>query len=658
MRYALKFLFIISLLFPAVGWADEHTHVELKPYAWTVVQPLGLREPTAIDSTFLDYSLYSVPSNISPAWATTGNLGDPGINMVFYERKPLTDFMFADRIWPWIPSNSKIKFYNTRAPMTILSYNLGGTTMNFQDRLQGIFSGNVNKQLQFGAIVDYLYSKGSYDNQATKNFTWGFNGSYIGEKFEVQFYQTHYNLSDRENGGIENDLYITDPAEIQGGDPSVQPKSIPTNLTQAQNRTRGSNIFLNAKYKLGFWKEVELEDSSIVDEYIPVTAFVWTLNWNEGKHRFRNANANQDREFWEHQYISTNGTEDMTTYSSLKNTLGISLLEGFHKYAKFGLAAYASFDLRTYHQTADSVLYMPFDERPAGVTDYTGTIPVSKKKDGQLSIGAQLTKQKGSILKYAATFELGITGRTAGDINVDGHITTKFPLFRDSLSIKAFGEFHNQAPSYFAEKYISNHFIWDNDFSKIRRFKIGGEVSFPKTWTTLRGEIENINNYVYFDRFSMATQASSSVQVISLALKQNLQWRALHWDNTIILQKSTDHSIIPLPKFVYYTNLYFQFKIAKVLDLQIGTDLDYYSKYSAMGYQPATMQYYNDPSSEIGGFPFMNLYANMKLGKTRFYVMFSHFNNGIFGKPNYFAAPHYPLNPRRFQLGLSIEFNN
>ena len=38
--------------------------------------------------------------------------------------------------------------------------------------------------------------------------------------------------------------------------------------------------------------------------------------------------------------------------------------------------------------------------------------------------------------------------------------------------------------------------------------------------------------------------------------------------------------------------------------------------------------------------------------------MFSHFNQGLFGGNNWFSMPGYPLNPRRFQLGLSIDFAN
>jgi hypothetical protein len=54
----------------------------------------------------------------------------------------------------------------------------------------------------------------------------------------------------------------------------------------------------------------------------------------------------------------------------------------------------------------------------------------------------------------------------------------------------------------------------------------------------------------------------------------------------------------------------------------------------------------------------MNLYLNFKLSKTRFYVMMSHINQGIFGGNNYFSAVNYPLNPRRLQLGVSVDFAN
>ncbi|MDE6329156.1 MAG: putative porin, partial [Muribaculaceae bacterium] len=41
----------------------------------------------------------------------------------------------------------------------------------------------------------------------------------------------------------------------------------------------------------------------------------------------------------------------------------------------------------------------------------------------------------------------------------------------------------------------------------------------------------------------------------------------------------------------------------------------------------------------------------------RFYVLWSHVNQGWFSK-DYFSVPYYPLNPRCLQFGLSIDFAN
>ena len=48
----------------------------------------------------------------------------------------------------------------------------------------------------------------------------------------------------------------------------------------------------------------------------------------------------------------------------------------------------------------------------------------------------------------------------------------------------------------------------------------------------------------------------------------------------------------------------------------------------------------------------------MKIKKARFYVLMSHVNQGLFGGSDYFAMPLYPMNPRRFQIGISVDFAN
>lgn len=658
-RYILFYVAVALALIADVSLAKSP--VIAPSYAWKMLPPLGLHEPATIDTLLYNYYLKSVPNDVSLAWATTGNLGAQGMNMIYFDRPVMSDFFFHDPLAHWLPEKGNHKFYNTRVPMTLLSYNFGGGRENSQDRLTAVFSGNVNKRFEIGANIDYLYSKGSYNYQADKDLAWGLSSSYMGDRYEMQMFYNHYNLLNKENGGITDDLYITDPEQLQGGNASINPKTIPTRLTAAHNRLRGKEFFINSRYKVGYWHITPPNDTIPGDtiehrEYIPVSSFIWTLDYNAATHMFKNTNAEEAREFWANSFLSDNGSTDLTSYWSLKNTFGISLLEGFHKYAKFGLAAYLTHEIRRYNQTIDSI---PLGEgRPENLTPYPFDSKLAPKTtENLLWVGGQLTKQQGSLLRYEVTGRLGVAGPVAGDVHIEGNVATKFKLLGDSLTINAFGRFSNEEAPFLMKQYVSNHFIWDNDFGKTRRLKLGGWLTLPRTGTYINAGVENIQNMIYFGANSMPQQHGGSVQIVSASLSQDFKVGILHWNNKLNFQTSSNEAVLPLPKFSVYSNLYLLFKVAKVLEVQFGVDCDYYTKYYAPGYQPATTVFYNQREMKCGNYPFMNAYANMKLSKTRFYVLFSHVNQGLTGN-NYFSMPHYPMNPRRFQLGVSVDFAN
>ena len=99
-------------------------------YAWKITPPIGLKEPATIDTLYLNYSLDFVPQTVSYAYAATGNFCGEGRNMLFMQQQPISEFQFHDPVRHWLPSERKIKFYNTRIPMTLLSYNFGGGKQN------------------------------------------------------------------------------------------------------------------------------------------------------------------------------------------------------------------------------------------------------------------------------------------------------------------------------------------------------------------------------------------------------------------------------------------------------------------------------------------------------------------------------------------------
>lgn len=633
------------------------TDVTLLPStAWSISDPLGLRYESTIDTLFENYHANFVPSLRSIAWATTGNYGTQGQNQIFMDRPQRSEFFFADALDTWTPSIDKERFYNTRIPMTILSYSTGGNKYSNQDRTSAIFSGNVNKRLQIGASMDYLYSKGSYESQAMKNFMVGAFASYIGDRYELHTFFNNYNNLNKENGGILDDRYITNPAEVQGGQTKVDNKSIPTHLTNTHNRLVGSQFYMNHRYNVGHYRYLRdsVTDTITGRVYIPVTSFIWTFDFKANHHKFLNQSGVEDTTFFANTYLALGGTNETTRYRSFKNTVGVSLLEGFNKYAKFGFAVYGTHELRRFTQVPDTVTGTVL---PDGLTPITDSIPY-RHTENLFWVGGSLTKQRGSLLTYTAQARFGVLGSVAGDIDISGDMTTKFRLGRDSVRIRAYGYFKNLEAPYLMKRFVSNHFVWANNFSKEQRFRVGGELVIPWTRTRVNLGYETLKNYLYFNTEALPAQHSSPIHVLSVTADQRLALRAFHWDNMLTYQATSDNEVLPLPTIAIYSNLYFKFLVARVLHVQIGVDANYYTRYYAPNYNPATASFYTQVGNKCGNFLFMNAYANFKLKKARFYLMYSHANKGLFGGDNYFSIPHYPLNPGRFQLGVSVDFAN
>ena len=249
-------LIIFTILIAGLqGFGKDDTPSDSLSYSWRIIQPLGLRERVPMDTLMHNYYRTAVPTSVSPAFATTGNQASVGKNMIFMEREPMSDFFFRDAKQFWIPTVDNMRFFNTRIPVTQLGYNTGGGREIAQDYLRMLFSGNISKRAQIGARVHYPYSKGSYEYQAAKGFSWGLSGSYMGDRYEMQAFFNSFNFLNKENGGITDDLYITDPAKIQGGVSTINPKSIPTYLSAAHSRVRGQQFYMTHRYKVGFWKE-------------------------------------------------------------------------------------------------------------------------------------------------------------------------------------------------------------------------------------------------------------------------------------------------------------------------------------------------------------------------------------------------------------------
>lgn len=635
---------------------QDPDHGRPKGSAWTLTTPLGLREHAEIDTLLYNFQRHAIPSMATDAYATTGNAGAPGIDMLYFGRKAPTTFFFNDALSRWLPSVYNQKLYNVYSPMTLVGYDFAGGSQNHTDLFSVQFAANANRKVGVSAFFDFDYSKGCYDAQAVKNIFWGLGAYYYGNRYEMQTVFNMHNALGKENGGITDDRFITDPAQMQGGVNSIEPKTIPVNLSAAHSRLSGAQLLSTHALKVGYWDTEQVNDTLTRDIYIPAIRFLYTLKATGNKHYFINTNSTQGEKFWTNHYFSTSRTADDTRYWSLENTVGMEMLEGFKKWVKFGLSAYATLETRQF--MLPSLYYGAIDKDNTALTPLPAGLDIAAKTTQNiLWVGGRLDKRNGEIIRYAADARFGMAGDALGDIDLKGEISSRFKLLGDTVQIEGHGRLSNLETSWLLRNYISNHFAWQNNFGKVRSARFGGSMLIPWTGTTIAADFDNTQNLVYFSSAGLPTQYGGNVQVFAARLEQDLHFGIWNWRNRLTYQTTSNSDVLPLPTLAAYSNMYLGFKIVNTLDLQIGVDADWYSRYRGLSYQPATMAFCVQSADglDVGNFILANAYVTAKIQKVRFYIMWSHFNAGL-GKAAYFSMPHYPVDPSRVQFGLSIDF--
>ena len=446
-----------------------------------------------------------------------------------------------------------------------------------------------------------------------------------------------------------------DGAKIAGDEPAKDSAAKDT-------RNDSTRIAVNGKAAVDSLLAVQkknAEDSLFYkSEYVPVTSFIHTVKFDNYRRIYEAYQTPADyylNEYYDAGRLTGDSIYDQTKHWHMKNTFAIAMLEGFNKWAKAGLKAFAGYDLRHYE--------LPTME--GGFEKYNEHV---------LSVGGQLSKQEGKTLHYNAVAEIGLTGVDAGTLAIDGNVDVNIPFLGDTLQVRGDAFFHRETPSFYYRNYHARHLWWENDLDKTIHTRIMGTLSFPKTHTKLRVAVDEIKNYTYFSQSYDITekglrtgvmvtpmQESGGINLLTAQLEQNFRLGILNWENLFTYQHSSKESVLPVPAFNAYTNLYIKFKVVKVLNIDLGADMRYFTSYEAPDYSPYMGQYTVQGNGEnnvkIGNYPIVNVYANVHIKHTRFFVMMSHINAGQ-GDKNYFFAPHYPMNERVFRIGVSWNFFN
>lgn len=615
-------------------------------YVWTLDLRTGSRVPAMVDTLLYNYQHTTLPDGESVAMGFLGPLGAPSYSKLFFDKKETEPFVFNEAYGSYIKRAEELHFVNTKIPYSRINYQRSGSRQNREERLEARLTSNFGKNLNLGMDVDIINSKGFYNAQAVKHNNFTLFGNYISDRLEAHAYANFGKATNVESGGITDETFIKHPEDIQQ---SFTAKDIPVKFTDTWNTVKNNRFLVSGRYNLGFVDSPKDSLNKGRGEFVPVASIGLTSQYTSQHRRFLSYDTtfvNVDGvsmqnidQFYPNRYYN-GAVDDSLHYTSFKNTVSLSLREGFKEWVKFGLTAFLEYDLRSY------------DMRDSTEEGW-GT-----HKESAVTLGGVLNKQQGENLLFNIRADLGLLGANLGEFRAMGDVETGFNIAGKRTTLKAEGYLKNLKPKYLQENYYSKYFTWNNNFGDIRRVYVGGRIFIPFTNTTISAGVENVQNWIYFDETRNIAQESDNIQVLTARIGQNLSLGVFHWDNEVVYQTSSNQDVIPLPKLSVYSNLYIKTKIVNELTLQLGVDAHYHTKYYAPGYEPALLTFYNQREKEIGNYPIATAYANMHLKQTRFFIMFYNLGSQLLRTQDYFTLPGYPTNPSIVKLGLSVNLHN
>jgi hypothetical protein len=589
---------------------------------WQVRQQGTLIEKTELDTVLTFYHVYQPIYQKSISSTFTGNNGGASISNDFFQRSYNSDFYFARSFDSYWLTPSQINYFNTTTPFSLLDYSQSDNknTKN-ETRFNVFLSQNVNKKLNFEFIYNQTRSQGQYLYQQNKFHNIALVSSYVSNNFVSHSNIIFNRLEGQENGGIEANqpLNLTDRTE-----------NFSVRMDDAVNKLQNNSMFTVNEYRVG--KTIEADSAkNMVKRFIPRVGFIHQFEFSGNKRRFTKTDP---KTFFKNIYSDSLKTSDSTKYTRLTNIFQIKFYEAPDRKFTFGKRAYIGNDQLWYSFTSPK--YYP-------------------KKQSNTFIGGGIFRNEGTFWQWEADGRIYLTGYRTGQTELNGYVNKPLKIGRDTTNLRIEGSLKSLIPEYYDQYFYSNHFEWRNNFSNINEMTIKSSIQSQEYKTTVGVNYSLIGNYIYNNNQALPAQSKSELLVLSAYL--NKDFESDHWilRTQALVQKASNGGIIHLPSFAGFISMNYRTIISKVMHFQVGADTRYNSAFYADAYDPATSRFYLQNTQLIGKYPYIDLHANLKLKRTRFFFILMNAGSGFVGN-NYFLAPDYPYYRRTFRFGISWSF--
>ena len=555
--------------------------------------------------TSYNYHYYDYPflrEDVNATWL--GVSGSPVQSFNWFKRTEEENAVFFTPYQTYTYTPETLPQYNTKTPYTELAYSgtLFANKEKEESNIKILTTQNITPELNLTLEYHRFGGRGMLRREDIDNRTFVAATNYMGKKYLMHAGFIYNRINKSENGGIVDLNLIRDTL--------VDAREINVYLRDAGNKIKRNTVFLDQTYRIPFdfiskikknkeeKRQLAIRDSiAATGDSVALAAYIEKFKADsiEAVRLDSLAMLADTLKAGTHTDITTAFIGHSSEYSVFRKSYTDNISDEYGKefyHDRFYLNPTSS---------QDSLRVMKFENRiflrlqpwsddaivsklDVGIGDklasYYSFRPVDYLEGSRNVIQNSVylyAGANGQYKKYLHWDALGkytFAGFGVNDFGVDANLsinTYPFRRYRTSpLTIRAHFETNLKEPDYYQQHLFTNHFRWDNDFSKISTTKAEASVSIPRWKLDASVGYALLGNNIYYDTLGVVRQNTKPMSVITASLRKDFTLWKFHFDNRALVQFSSDPDVMPLPLLALNLRYYFQFDVVKnVMQMQI-----------------------------------------------------------------------------------------
>ena len=517
-----------------------------------------------------------------------------------------------------------MNYFNVPTPLTDLYFK---TAFQQGQQLDAFFTVNTNERFNFSVAYKGLRSLGNYQHALTSTGNFRFTSNWRSKNEKVRFrgHVAAQDVLNQENGGLtENSITLFETNDSEFTDRG----RLDVNFEDAENKLEGLRFFGELEYDL-----IRQKDS--------VNTNIVTIGV-DGMYedKFFEYRQNSAYEGFGDSYRPT----DLLTKTKLEDFQG---------------KGYVRFENDVIGTLGGHVKY----------TDYNyGYNSVLELDDGRIT-----NRLKGNLLEVGAQYRKDYKGFEVfgeGAINVTGDLDANFLNagigydFKEHGKVRAMARIHSVAPNFNFLLYQNDYvnYNWQNDFENVKTQELIFELISQK-WLNATVSYTGIDDYAYFGIAEggitpTPMQATERVDYLKVKAEKEFRYGKFALMNTVMFQQVlSGEDVFNVPDLITRNSLYYEDRWFKnALFVQTGANFKFFTSYTMNAYDPVLAEFYVQNDTELGAYPLVDIFFNVKVRQTRIFFKWEHFNQLFNSSNKHFAAPGYPYRDAVIRFGLVWNF--